>query len=608
MLTLPRVGDEFAGYRLLAVLGRGGMSVVYQAENPRLGSLAALKVLAPELAEDDVFRTRFLQESRTAASLTHPNVIPIYDMGTHEDLLFIAMRYVAGSDLRTLIRDHHRLTPADSLYAATQAGRALDLAHRHGLVHRDVKPGNILLEAGADADDPDHVYLADFGIAKHTLSRSGLTDTGQFVGTVHYVAPEQIQGHPIDGRADQYALACVLFECLTGRAPFVRDVDAAVLWAHVEEPAPCASTVRVGLPEALDGVLAKAMAKDPVDRYATCRDFTAAAGAALGSSGRWGRLLSRSAPVGRQPRHSDPNATQPPPHGDADPPGSAEASPTGKTPESAASSPPPGPPPPGAPTSDHSASGQPSPRRDPAHERRRRAVLAAAAACVVAGAAAGSAVWVFSHDGNSLATERLPTSSTTDNPILTAIEKLGDARLPVSSCQALGGDHVVCTSPDVGVAHVDLRRYPSVHALYDGYVAAAEALTGRPFRANQRNCNGHSTNGEISWNHEYHHPRGITLAQSRSDRLEAMQANGRVFCDYVADAMHFVWTDNSGLLLGTVDGYEHPSTWDWWHTVHHDLNVGYWAAHDPSSSPEPADTDMPGMGDTDTPTGTSTAR
>ena len=167
MPTLPLVGQDFAGYRLRAVLGRGGMSVVYEAENVRLGNTVALKVLAPELSTDDAFRARFLKESRLAASLNHPNVIPIYDTGPCEDLLYIAMRYVAGSDLRTVLDKHGRISPDQALLLVGQAGRALDAAHRLGLVHRDVKPANVLIERGADGD-PDHVYLADFGLTKHT--------------------------------------------------------------------------------------------------------------------------------------------------------------------------------------------------------------------------------------------------------------------------------------------------------------------------------------------------------------------------------------------------------------------------------------------------------
>ena len=280
MPSLPLVGQDFAGYRLRAVLGRGGMSVVFEAENARLGNTIALKVLAPELSTDDAFRARFLKESRLAASLNHPNVIPIYDTGPCEDLLYIAMRYVAGSDLRTVLNARERISPGQALLLIGQAGRALDAAHRLGLVHRDVKPANVLIERGADGD-PDHIYVADFGLTKHTLSRSGLTATGQLLGTIDYIAPEQIQGKDVDGRADIYSLGCVLYECLTGRVPFVKDLDAAVIWAHVEEPPTPPSAIRPELPAAIDEVILCALAKDPNDRYQTCREFVAAANAAL---------------------------------------------------------------------------------------------------------------------------------------------------------------------------------------------------------------------------------------------------------------------------------------------------------------------------------------
>jgi serine/threonine protein kinase len=280
MPSLPLVGQDFAGYRLRAVLGRGGMSVVFEAENARLGNTIALKVLAPELSADDAFRARFLKESRLAASLNHPNVIPIYDTGPCEDLLYIAMRYVAGSDLRTVLNARERVSPGQALLLIGQAGRALDAAHRLGLVHRDVKPANVLIERGADGD-PDHIYVADFGLTKHTLSRSGLTATGQLLGTIDYIAPEQIQGKDVDGRADIYSLGCVLYECLTGRVPFVKDLDAAVIWAHVEEPPTPPSAIRSELPAAIDEVILCALAKDPNDRYQTCREFVAAANAAL---------------------------------------------------------------------------------------------------------------------------------------------------------------------------------------------------------------------------------------------------------------------------------------------------------------------------------------
>jgi serine/threonine protein kinase len=285
MAGLPLVGDEFAGYRVRAVLGRGGMSVVYQAENLRLSSIIALKVLAPELADDDVFRARFLEESRIAASLNHPNVIPIYDMGSQDDLLYIAMRYVSGTDMRQMIKKRGRILPATALFLVGQAARALDAAHRKGLVHRDVKPGNLLIERGSDDADPDHVYLADFGITKHAMSRSGLTSTGQFLGTIDYVAPEQIRGTSVLGLADQYSLGCVLYECLTGRVPFEKDLDAAIIWAHVEETPTMPTILRPELPPAIDEVFGRVLAKRPDERYGSCREFVEAARTALGIFG-----------------------------------------------------------------------------------------------------------------------------------------------------------------------------------------------------------------------------------------------------------------------------------------------------------------------------------
>src|SRR5262249_19566000 len=281
MPELPMVGDEFAGYLLRAVVGRGGMSVVYQAENPRLGSVVALKVLAPELATNDVFRARFLEESRIAASLNHPNVIPISDIGPCDGLLYIAMRYVAGTDLRALLKKQAPIPPADAVFLVGQAARALDTAHRRGLVHRDVKPGNLLVEHGLEGD-PDHVYLTDFGITKYALSRTGVTKTGEFLGTLDYVSPEQIQEAPVDGRADQYSLGCVLYECLTRRVPHPNGRDVAIIWAHAEEVPQMPSALRRELPRRIDDVFSRVMAKKPTDRYASCREFVDEARAALG--------------------------------------------------------------------------------------------------------------------------------------------------------------------------------------------------------------------------------------------------------------------------------------------------------------------------------------
>ena len=272
MTTKTLVGTSFAGYRVEDVLGRGGMSVVYLAEHPRLKNKVALKLLAPALAEDDVFRERLVRESRLAASLNHPNVIPVYDTGEEDGVLYVSMRFVAGHDLRALIRDGGPLSVSETTSVITQAAAALDAAHAAGLVHRDIKPANILLEQGGEP--PGHVYVADFGLTTHTDARSGATASG-IVGTVDYMAPEQIEGRQIDGRADVYALGCVLFECLVGRPPFKLDTDVAVLWAHIREDPPLPGDVDRSLPRAFDGIVDRALAKSPRDRYATCGELSA---------------------------------------------------------------------------------------------------------------------------------------------------------------------------------------------------------------------------------------------------------------------------------------------------------------------------------------------
>ncbi len=284
MAEIPLVGEEFAGYRLLSVLGRGGMSIVFRAENPRLGNVIALKVLDPELANNDVFRSRFLEESRIAASMNHPNVIPIHDTGSSDGLLYIAMRYVSGTDLRQMLKQRGVLPTDETVFLLSQAARALDAAHRRGLVHRDVKPANLLIERGTDEGDPEHVYLTDFGITKHMDGVSGLTSAGALLGTIDYIAPEQVRGMSVLGMADQYSLGCVLYECLTGRLPYEKDFGTAIMWAHVEEPPIPATRARPGLPPGIDDVFAKVLAKLPGDRYDSCRSFMNDAGHALGLS------------------------------------------------------------------------------------------------------------------------------------------------------------------------------------------------------------------------------------------------------------------------------------------------------------------------------------
>ncbi len=270
------VGSEFVGYRIDELIGRGGMGVVYRAFDLRLKRTVALKLMAPELSLDARFRERFSQEAELAISLEHPNVVPIHDAGDIDGRLYLAMRYVDGTDLRAILRAEGALDKDRALALGRQVANALDAAHAKGLVHRDVKPSNVLLDAN------EHVYLADFGLTRRLDEQVGPAAEQRFVGTPAYLAPEQIEGGVIDGRTDVYSLGCLLYECLTGETPFVRDSQLAVAWAHLEEEPPRASDRRPELPQAIDAVIRKAMAKEPEDRYATCAALIEAAEAAFG--------------------------------------------------------------------------------------------------------------------------------------------------------------------------------------------------------------------------------------------------------------------------------------------------------------------------------------
>jgi streptogramin lyase/tRNA A-37 threonylcarbamoyl transferase component Bud32 len=276
--TDPLLGTELAGYRIESVLGRGGMGAVYLAEDLRLKRRVALKLIAPELAADERFRERFLRESRLAASLDHSHVVPVHAAGETDGQLWIAMRYVQGTDLRTLLEREGPLEPGRALALVAQVASALDAAHAHGLVHRDVKPANVLV---TEEDGEEHCYLSDFGLAR-SPEAAGDPTGAHLSGTVDYTAPEQIAREPANGRADLYSLGCVLYECLVGEPPFKRPRAVATLFAHASEPPPSLRTQQPDLPEAIDNVIAKALAKDPEDRYQTCGELAQAGREALG--------------------------------------------------------------------------------------------------------------------------------------------------------------------------------------------------------------------------------------------------------------------------------------------------------------------------------------
>jgi hypothetical protein len=271
-------GDEFAGYRIERRLGRGGMGILYLAVEPGLERHVALKLIAPEAAADEVFSRRFAEESKIAASIEHPNVVPIYAAGEEGSVPFIAMRYVAGADLAKRLVREGRLSPSVAVDLIAQVANGLDAIHAAGLVHRDVKPANVLLSGG---DRAEHAYITDFGVARNVATESGLTQTGRFVGTLDYVAPEQISAGIVDARADVYALGCLLFKLLTGEVPFPKDGEAARLYAHLNDPPPAPSLYVPEVSMALDDVVIRAMSKTPDDRYPSAGDLGRAAQAAL---------------------------------------------------------------------------------------------------------------------------------------------------------------------------------------------------------------------------------------------------------------------------------------------------------------------------------------
>ncbi len=534
---MPRVGSQFASYSIQGVLGRGGMSVVYRADNLRLGNAVALKVLSADLSENDAFRERFVRESRLAASINHPNIIPIYDAGEQDGLLYIAMRYVEGADLKALIRQEGALSLRRTADIVSQVARGLTVAHQRGLVHRDIKPANILTErSGIAGEHVDHVYLADFGLMKHQISRSGLTDTGQFLGTVDYVAPEQVEGRPSDYRADIYSLGCVLYECLTGSVPYPRDGDVAVLFAHVQDAVPRVTDLRRDLPAAVDEVVARAMAKPPERRYASAIDLAHELSDAVGAS-RYSREHSQAvAPP--EPVQATGTGAVPAPAGP--PPAAPESQPAA--------------PPPAPPADPEQAGAAPMP------DRARRSLLVAGLSVALVAALAVIGFQLLSGGNGSSSPPTTAGSSggstatgagTTPASTFSGVAKPGDLRLVMptalmkhcTSGPPTGGAlaTVNCTAP----AHSDItyevslyRDTAAVKAAFQGIVTAqgikpaANACTNRSWRGERPwlhptgTLGGHvacylDQNGDsvIVWAHESANEKGVPPQTDHRDIL-----------------------------------------------------------------------------------------
>ncbi len=363
-------GTIVGGYRVQRVLGAGGMGTVYLAKHPSLPRMDALKVLSAELSRDPEFRARFEREANLAAGLDHNNIVSVYNRGEEHGQLWIAMQYVDGTDAAAeLARDPHAMTPLRALRITTEVGKGLDYAHRRGLLHRDVKPANFLLSS-SDGEE-ERILLTDFGVAKSTDDATELTQTGSFLATIAYAPPEQLSGATLDHRADIYSLACAFFKLLTGQNPYPAAQPAMVMMGHLHQPPPLATAVRPGLPNAIDHVFARAMAKNPAERFATCREFTdAAANALVPGFNPTGHHTSPTYPI-----------QVPDPRPNTDPRTSYSA--------------------PGA-------TYQP-PQAPPERPKSRRFALIGAAGVVVVALAAGIGIWATSNSGGGSGTS--PTSA-----------------------------------------------------------------------------------------------------------------------------------------------------------------------------------------------------
>jgi len=564
-----RIGTEIAGYRIEAVLGRGGMSVVYLAEQMRLHRRIALKLLGPELAADSNFRERFMRESQVVAEIDHPNIIPIHDAGEAEGCLYIAMRYVDGPNLGQVLEKDGQLSVGRTVFILEQVASALDAAHAHGLVHRDVKPGNVLL-----VGDSDRIFLSDFGVAKRTTA-AGLTRTGFFIGTPDFASPEQIEGRSVDARTDVYSLGGLLYACLTGMAPFQRDTEVAVMHAHLLEPPPKVSDARPELPRAFDNVLATAMAKASAERYASCGELAIATrAAALDRAPSAARVETQLAP----PR---PVAAEPP----------ASVVPPGRVEETAAAPEPFLPSHTGAPPS--AAPPHPEPVAATAAAKRpvgasRRTAIAMASVALLAAAASGAAVFFATRGddsppavkagasegatmgGDAKGTEMEGASGhkggAMENVTGTPPERLQKLtpeaiRMHCKSVPASGGaiaaeSCVVDEEQQYGrTISTDVRLFASREHASDFY--SAQLARGKIAPA-AGGCGRLDGEGQGVW---YHNPPQNT------------ERGGRYFCDLPAGgAAVFTWDVEATNVVATAScSCAHPKLYSWWTFWVHEL-------------------------------------
>ncbi|MBA3717612.1 MAG: serine/threonine protein kinase [Actinobacteria bacterium] len=512
---MPEVGTEFAGYRLEGLIGHGGMSIVYRAQHLRLERTVALKLLMPELSQDDSFRQRFMRESRLAASLDHPNVIPIYEAGDQDGVFYIAMRFVGGSTLKAILEQEGPLPATRTASLMSQVANALHAAHEDkGLVHRDVKPANILVVPGHGHEGGDHVYLSDFGIAKQRAAGGGLTKTGMFVGTADYASPEQIEGRELDRRADVYALGCVLYECLTAGPTYEKDSEVALMYAHLLEPPPAVTSKRPDLSPDVDAVVAKAMAKSADDRYSTAPEFAAA---------------MRKALIGTETRRTQ----------QSDQARVPETVLTAPTPPAA---PPPAPPP---------AAGQPE---QPPSRRRPRPLFIALGAALLAAIGGGVAAALLLTGGGG----STKTGTLLDVLVPTEIAKsCTTQKVPASG--AVETD--ICTPPSGAASSfpdtLQLSFYPDADAVLAAYAAEKEKSG---VADNMGRCDRTQWKGEGVWRH--------TDGKTGGHRVCYTDGNGNAVVGWTHEKLGSANHANMFAVASEPGRGAQSALFSWWNPIH----------------------------------------
>ncbi len=520
------IGGQLGPYLIDSVIGRGGMSVVYRARHSRLGMWVALKVLAPELGSDDAFRERFLREAQMAAAVDHPNVIPIHDMGVHEGSLYIVMRYVSGGDLKALLAGGN-IDPQLTMRVLTPVAHALDAAHARGLVHRDVKPANVLIQR-APGGEIEHVYLTDFGIAKNSAALSGLTGTGVFIGTIEYMAPEQMESREVSAETDVYALGATVYQCLTGRLPFHRELAEGAR-PPLGAPDPV-STARPDLPPALDAVLAKALARHPADRYASCSALMDACEQALAAGGALAGADARALGATELAPESSPSAAAP---------AAAAPSGTGAAPAS-------------------SGTGAPPPPARQSHPRRRPPAVVLVGGLLVLAAAVGGVVIALggssSKSGGPAAQAALtpvPSNRVTGSGQV-SVHLVGDKATVSLTTNGLDGDAELVHAMHIHAGGKGECPPASAAKLHNGHLAIDTndgiAFYGPPVQS--LTTSGNTGVASILVFQRY--PVGGTIRYSRTIELPAKVA-AEIRDNNAVIVVHGIDYDGSGVYSGVLD-------------------------------------------------------